>query len=170
MFKKIISGVMSAALLFTAAPFPAVSDTVTADAASSKHNYADLMDKSLYFYEIQQAGPLPEWNRVEWKSDSTMDDPVLGGWYDAGDHVKFNLPMAYSASMLAWGIYQYPKGVEDAGLMDTYVNNLVFALDYIAACDLGDEVIYQVGSGKDDHTWWGPVGLLKEGMEDNGHD
>ena len=170
MFKKIISGVMSAALLVTCTSYTAPAATVTADAATSKHNYAELMDKSLYFYEIQQAGPLPEWNRVEWKSDSTMDDPVLGGWYDAGDHVKFNLPMAYSASMLAWGIYQYPDGVEKVGLMDTYVNNLVFALDYLAACDLGDEVIYQVGSGKDDHTWWGPVGLLKEGMEDNGHD
>jgi len=22
--------------------------------------------------------------------------------YDAGDHVKFNLPMAYSAAMLGW--------------------------------------------------------------------
>jgi len=30
-----------------------------------------------------------------------MNDEVLGGWYDAGDHVKFNLPMAYSAQCLA---------------------------------------------------------------------
>jgi len=25
---------------------------------------------------------------------------LTGGWYDAGDHVKFNLPMSYSAAML----------------------------------------------------------------------
>ena len=173
MFKQITSGLISAALLFTSLNVPNIRDNKNdsiAVAAGSTQNYADAMDKSLYFYEIQQAGPLPEWNRVEWKADSTMTDPVLGGWYDAGDHVKFNLPMAYSASMLAWGLYQYPKGLDDTGLMDTYVNNLEFVLDYLADCDLGTEVIYQVGNGTMDHTWWGPIGLLQYGMEDNGHD
>ena len=73
-------------------------------AAADTQNYAEALQKSLYFYECQQAGPLPSWNRVEWRADSTLSDEVTGGWYDAGDHVKFNLPMAYSASMLAWGI------------------------------------------------------------------
>ncbi len=168
MFKKFISGAMSAAvaascLTFTAPAAPA------GVLAASEQNYADALDKSLFFYEAQQAGPLPEWNRVEWKTDSTMSDEVLGGWYDAGDHVKFNLPMAYSASMLAWGMYQYPEGLEKTGLMEQYANNVEFVMDYLAACDKGDEVIYQVGIGKDDHTWWGPVGLIEYGMEDNGH-
>ena len=74
-------------------------------AAADTQNYAEALQKSLYFYECQQAGPLPSWNRVEWRADSTLSDEVTGGWYDAGDHVKFNLPMAYSASMLAWGLY-----------------------------------------------------------------
>ena len=80
--------------------------------AAFSANYVEALQKSLYFYECQQAGPLPEWNQVEWRADSTMTDEVTGGWYDAGDHVKFNLPMAYSASMLAWGMYQYPEGLE----------------------------------------------------------
>ena len=82
-----------------------------------------------------------DWNEVEWRADSTMTDEVTGGWYDAGDHVKFNLPMAYSASMLAWGLYQYPDGLEKTGEMETYVNNLSFVLDYLAACDEGDRWI-----------------------------
>ena len=170
MLKKFTSGLLSAVILgasvMSSAPM-AVIDTATA--ADGKFNYADALDKSLYFYEVQQAGPLPEWNRVEWRADSTMQDPVLGGWYDAGDHVKFNLPMAYSASMLAWGLYQYPEGVEKAGLKTTYVNNLEFVLDYLADCDKGTEIVYQVGIGQDDHTWWGPVELLEYGMEDNSH-
>lgn len=170
MLKKLTGGIVSAVLL-AASTFSAMPAGVmtTVNAADGKFNYADALDKSLYFYEVQQAGPLPEWNRVEWRADSTMQDPVLGGWYDAGDHVKFNLPMAYSASMLAWGLYQYPDGVEKAGLKQTYENNLMFALDYLAECDKGTEVIYQVGIGKDDHTWWGPVELLEYGMEDNSH-
>lgn len=164
MFKKITSGVITAAMLVTA-----VSGGITLNTdAAFEANYAEALQKSLYFYECQQAGPLPEWNRVEWKADSTMTDEVLGGWYDAGDHVKFNLPMAYSASMLAWGLYQYPEGVEKCGEMTNYVNNLEFALDYLAECDRGDEVVYQVGNGTIDHTWWGPVELIQYGMQDSG--
>ena len=29
---------------------------------------------------------------------------LTGGWYDAGDFVKFNFPMAYSVTTLAWGM------------------------------------------------------------------
>ena len=105
MLKKLTGGILAAVLLASASvPAMPAKDMSTATAADSKFNYADALDKSLYFYEVQQAGPLPDWNRVEWRTDSTMQDPVLGGWYDAGDHVKFNLPMAYSASMLAWGL------------------------------------------------------------------
>lgn len=27
---------------------------------------------------------------------------LTGGWYDAGDHVKFGFPIAHSATRLAW--------------------------------------------------------------------
>ena len=165
MLKKITSGLLSAVMLAASTAFSMPMSSVT---AASEQNYADALDKSLFFYEAQQAGPLPEWNRVEWKTDSTMTDGVLGGWYDAGDHVKFNLPMAYSASMLAWGMYQYPDGLEKTGLAKTYQNNLEFVLDYLAECDKGTEAVFQVGNGTIDHTWWGPIGLIKYGMEDSG--
>ena len=168
MFKKITSGFIASVLLAgSIGSLGKLPSAVQADAASA-FNYADALQKSVYFYECQQAGPLPDWNRCEWKTDSTMTDEILGGWYDAGDHVKFNLPMAYSASMLAWGLYQYPGGLEETGLMTTYVNNLEFVLDYLADCDLGSEIVYQVGNGTIDHTWWGPVSLIQYGMEDSG--
>ena len=136
--------------------------------AASKFNYAEALQMSLYFYECQQAGELPDWNRVEWRGDSITMDEINGGWYDAGDHVKFNLPMAYSASMLAWGLYQYPEGVESCGEMTNYVNNLEYVMDYLAACDKGSSIVYQIGSGTVDHTWWGPVELYEYGMGDSG--
>lgn len=166
--KKFIATALAAATLVTSAGYPASVNTADVNAASASVNYAEALQKSLFFYECQQAGPLPEWNRVEWRADSTMIDEIKGGWYDAGDHVKFNLPMAYSASMLAWGLYQYPEGIEKCGEMENYVNNLEFVLDYLAACDLGDEVVFQVGNGTIDHTWWGPVELYQYGMEDAG--
>ncbi len=161
MFKKILSGFLSASMIAASLPAPVVQ-------AADKPDYAEALQKSLFFYECQQAGPLPDWNRVEWRADSTMIDEVKGGWYDAGDHVKFNLPMSYSAAMLAWGIYQYPDGVEKCGEMTNYVNNLEFVLDFLAECDRGKEVVYQVGNGTTDHTWWGPVELYEYGMGDAG--
>lgn len=154
------SGVLTATML---------SVPVNTVNAKTEQNYADALEKSLYFYECQQAGELPDWNIVEWRGNATVDDEIAGGWYDAGDHVKFNLPMAYSASMLAWGLYEYGDGVKDVGLWDMYQNNLEYALDYFVRCDLGDEVVFQVGNGQQDHTWWGPVELLEYGMADNGN-
>ncbi|MBQ9078545.1 MAG: glycoside hydrolase family 9 protein, partial [Ruminococcus sp.] len=132
MFKKLTCAAISAAMMASVAGTINISAPesdlfqTTATAASGNPDYAGALQKSLYFYECQQAGPLPEWNRVEWRADSTMIDEIKGGWYDAGDHVKFNLPMAYTTSVLAWGLYQYPEGIENSGEMQNYVNNLEF--------------------------------------------
>lgn len=144
MNKRIISLACTGAILAGAAGSLPVQNAGLHGAAADI-NYATALQMSLYFYECQQAGHLPAWNRVEWRADATTDDFIDGGWYDAGDHVKFNLPMAYSASMLAWGLYQYGDGVQACGEMENYVNNLSFVLDYLAACDLGDEIVFQIG-------------------------
>lgn len=156
---------LAAAMAVLTATLPAVP---AAPVKAAEQDYATALQMSLFFYECQQAGELPEWNRVEWRADSTTIDEVTGGWYDAGDHVKFNLPMSYSASTLAWGLYQYPDGVKQSGEMQNYVNNLEYVMDYFVRCDKGDSVVFQVGNGQMDHTWWGPVELYQYGMEDAG--
>ncbi|MBE6848852.1 MAG: glycoside hydrolase [Ruminococcus sp.] len=171
MLKKITGGIVSAVMLAASLGAAGFADAVqnnTVEAAENP-NYAEALQMDLFFYECQQAGPLPEWNRVEWKADATMIDEIQGGWYDAGDHVKFNLPMAFTASMMAWGLYQYPDGLEKIGEMENYVNNLEFVMDYLAACDQGDEVVFQVGNGTLDHTWWGPVEMYEYGMAEQGN-
>lgn len=157
--KKVLSLVLSTALLLS------VLIPSTSVSAESTYNYAEALQKSFFFYEAQQAGPLAPWNRVEWRGDSTMNDAVLGGWYDAGDHVKFNLPMSYSASMLGWSLYEYPEGYEKSGQMTIAKNNLKFVLDYFVACDKGTSVVYQIGDGGKDHVWWGPVEVIEKKME-----
>lgn len=164
MKKKLTAAVLAASMLLGTVP------TIPTAAAEASQDYASALQMSLFFYECQQAGNLPEWNRVEWKGDSNVIDEIDGGWYDAGDHVKFNLPMSYSASMLAWGLYQYPDGIEKCGEMTNYVNNLEYVMDYFVRCDKGDTVVFQVGNGTDDHTWWGPAELYEYGMLDSGQD
>jgi endoglucanase len=128
------------------------------------YNYGEALQKAIYFYECQQSGVLPSWNRVEWRGPSGLKDYVQGGWYDAGDHVKFGLPMSYSAGMLAWAAYEYKSGFETAGQWEALSNNLKFVLDYLVKCHQGSQLVYQIGDGSTDHSWWGPVEVLEEKM------
>ena len=41
-------------------------------AAADTQNYAEALQKSLYFYGCPQAGPRPSWKRVEWRADTTL--------------------------------------------------------------------------------------------------
>lgn len=47
-----------------------------------------------------------------------MQVDLVGGYYDAGDNLKFGLPMAFTTTMLAWGIIEFgclmPEQVENA--------------------------------------------------------
>ncbi|MEI6894108.1 MAG: glycoside hydrolase family 9 protein [Colwellia sp.] len=131
-------------------------------------NYGEALQKSIYFYEAQQSGVLPDWNRTEWRGDSTVNDgsdngiDLSGGWYDAGDHVKFGFPMAASATMLAWGVVEYPEAYEQSGQMVHIKNNLRFISDYFVSAYIEPYVLYgQVGTGSDDHSWWGSAEVIE---------
>jgi endoglucanase len=127
-------------------------------------NYGEALQKSLFFYEAQQSGVLPDWNRVNWRGDSGLNDgadvgrDLTGGWYDAGDHVKFGLPMAGSVTMLALGAIEYRSAYVQSGQLTHLLNNLRFVNDYfIKAHTAPNELYGQVGAGGSDHAWWGPA-------------
>ena len=111
-------------LTLGAVPGPAsaaVPATTGVQAAAPAFNYAEALQKSLFFYEAQVSGPKPAWNRVSWRGDSALTDgadvglDLTGGWFDAGDHVKFGFPMAFSTTMLAWGAVEYRDGYAASG-------------------------------------------------------
>ncbi|MFF0243341.1 glycoside hydrolase family 9 protein [Streptosporangium sandarakinum] len=150
-----------------AAPLPAVAQAAPASAAPA-FAYGDALQKSIWFYEAQQSGRLPSWNRVGWRGDSALNDgkdaglDLTGGWYDAGDHVKFGLPMAASATMLAWGAVEYRDAYDSAGQLTHLLNNLKFVNDYFIKAHPSPNVLYgQVGNGGKDHAWWGPAEAMQ---------
>lgn len=141
--------------------------TRAASAEEYPHNYAELVQKSLLFYEAQRSGRLPENSRLNWRGDSGLEDgkdvglDLTGGWYDAGDHVKFGLPMAYSAAILSWSVYEYRDAYKESGQLDVALGNIKWATDYFLKAHTAPYELWgQVGNGAQDHAWWGPAEVM----------
>jgi endoglucanase len=145
------------------------TDGTTSRSTDGSYNYGEALQKSIMFYEFQRSGDLDEDSqRNNWRGDSGMDDgedegvDLTGGWYDAGDHVKFNLPMAYTATMLAWSVYEKEDAYIEAGEYDEIMENIQWATDYFIKCHVSDnEYYYQVGDGSTDHAWWGSAEVMQ---------
>ncbi len=133
----------------------------------SQRNYGEALQKTLYFYDAQRSGALGASNRVPWRGDSALTDgadnkvDLTGGFYDAGDHVKFGFPMASSVTLMAWGAIEYPGAYRDSKQMPHLLANLRWATDYfLRASTTPDELWGQVGNGEADHAFWGAAEVL----------
>jgi hypothetical protein len=140
----------------------------TTRAQGPAFNYGEALQKSLLFYEAQQSGVLPDWNRFNWRGDSGLNDgsdvgrDLTGGWYDAGDHVKFGFPMAASVTLLAMSAVEYRSAYVQSGQLTHLLNNLRFVNDYFIRAHTAPTELYgQVGLGGTDHAWWGPAEVMQ---------
>ncbi|XP_022928924.1 endoglucanase 4-like [Cucurbita moschata] len=127
--------------------------------AMASHNYGDALTKSLLFFEGQRSGKLPPNQRVTWRKDSALHDglefgvDLVGGYYDAGDNVKFNFPMAFTTTMLSWSVLEFGK---DMGPDLPYaIDSIRWATDYLLkATSVPGFVFAQVGDPYADHVCW----------------
>ena len=135
-------------------------------AGSGQFRYGEALQKTFLLYEANRSGALPDDNRIEWRSDSTTTDgsdvglDLTGGYFDAGDHVKFNLPMTANSTMLAWGGIEYQEAYQQAGQFDELLEAVKWGTDYFLKCHISEggktkELYVQVGDGDADHAYWG---------------
>ncbi|KAL2629999.1 hypothetical protein R1flu_014685 [Riccia fluitans] len=124
-------------------------------------DYQDALEKSILYYEGQRSGPLPSTQRVTWRGDSALTDgsdvgvDLVGGYYDAGDNVKFGVPMAFTATLLSWGMIEYGQQIADAGQLDQELEALKWITDYLLKAIGGPTQLWvQVGNGDLDHACW----------------
>ncbi|KAG8379042.1 hypothetical protein BUALT_Bualt07G0047000 [Buddleja alternifolia] len=124
-------------------------------------DYGDALDKTLLFFEAQRSGKLPMNQRVKWRGDSGLHDGyaqgvnLVGGYYDAGDHVKFGLPMAYSMTMLSWAAIDFRTELVSLNQMGQTLRAIKWGTDYFIKAHPKPYVLWgQVGDGTSDHYCW----------------
>ncbi|KAK7316558.1 hypothetical protein RJT34_00112 [Clitoria ternatea] len=128
---------------------------------SKAFDYADALSKSLLYFEAQRSGRLPYNQRVTWRDHSGLTDgleqgvDLVGGYYDAGDHVKFGLPMAFTVTMLSWGAIEFWQQIADAGELEHTMEAIKWGTDYFIKAHTGPNVLWaEVGDGDTDHYCW----------------
>ncbi|XP_047942976.1 endoglucanase 13-like [Salvia hispanica] len=130
-------------------------------------DYGAALTKSLLFFEAQRSGKLPSNQRVKWRGDSGLNDgkadgvDLVGGYYDAGDNVKFGLPMAYTVTMLAWSVVEFGPQFEARHELSNALQAIKWGTDYLIKAHPKPNVLYgEVGDGGSDHSCW----MRPEGM------
>ncbi|KAK8916025.1 Endoglucanase 23 [Platanthera zijinensis] len=127
---------------------------------TAAHDYADALTKSILFFEGQRSGRLPPDQRANWRGDSALSDgssagvDLQGGYYDAGDNVKFGFPMAFTTTMLAWSVIEFGEFMPSGELRNAAAA-VRWATDYLLkTLALPDRVFIQVGDPTKDHNCW----------------
>ncbi|KAM7491481.1 hypothetical protein LguiA_034402 [Lonicera macranthoides] len=125
------------------------------------HNYGQALTKSILFFEAQRSGFLPSTQRVQWRGHSGLNDGkangvnLVGGYYDAGDNVKFGLPMAFTVTMMSWSIIEYGNQMASSGELGHAIDAVKWGTDYLIKAHPEPNVLYgEVGDGNTDHYCW----------------
>jgi len=131
----------------------------SAAVAAAQHDYGDALHKCILFFEGQRSGRLPPDQRVRWRRDSGLHDgaaagvDLTGGYYDAGDNVKFGFPMAFTATLMSWGLIDFGRSF---GPHKEEARKAVrWATDYLMKATARPNTVYvQVGDAFRDHACW----------------
>ncbi|MDP4180921.1 MAG: glycoside hydrolase family 9 protein [Bacillota bacterium] len=132
-------------------------------------NYAEALQKSIYFYDAEKCGPGVTGGRLEWRGDCHTDDTRIplskttlsktflskygsiidpdndgyidlhGGFHDAGDHVRFGLPQCYAAATLGWGFNEFRDSYKKIGEEQHIIDILKQFTDTFLRCSFLDE-------------------------------
>jgi endoglucanase len=170
-------------------PMPATSPAFTV--GTGKKLYAQALANSLYFYQNERDGqnyiPTPLRTAPGHLNDKSLtpyavpqfddDDNILGslqpvgspidasgGWWDAGDYLKFVQTHSYTVALMLIGVRDFPQQMGAAGNSD-FTAEAKFGLQWLTKMwdDNSQTLYYQVGIGTDfadspkllsDHDVW----------------
>uniref|UniRef100_A0A7N1A8Q3 cellulase n=1 Tax=Kalanchoe fedtschenkoi TaxID=63787 RepID=A0A7N1A8Q3_KALFE len=124
-------------------------------------DYKDALTKSIIFLETQRSGKLPPNHRPAWREDSGLQDgklmsvDLVGGYYDAGDNVKYGFPMSFTVTTLAWNAIFYKSELQAAGELGNAEAGIRWGTDFfLKAAAKKNKLYVQVGDPVLDHQCW----------------
>ena len=132
----------------------------------SAQDYAGLLDKVVKFYGYQRAGlktgTSGNLNGMNAHGgDNYNSHPLDGGWYDAGDFIKFGMPLGYSVYCLLKGYDIFPSQYTDLYKADNsagadnipdILNQCKYATDYLIKAVIDENtIIRDVGAAQAEH-------------------
>lgn len=82
-------------------------------------------------------------------SDPSYGKSLVGGFYDAGDAIKFNFPASFAMTMLSWSVIEYSAKYEAAGELAHVRETIKWGVDYLlktfnSSADTIDRIAAQV--------------------------
>ncbi len=135
-------------------------------------DYESLHNTLIDFYAYQRAGlkdadpynPFYSHSPYPHANDNYNGNRLDGGWYDAGDFVKFGLNLGFTVYCLLKGYDVFPACYDDRhgvnhetgpdGIPDI-LNEARFAVDYLIKAVVSDNaVVMDVGNAYADHRTW----------------
>jgi endoglucanase len=67
---------------------------------------------------------------------------LTGGYYDAGDNVKYQFPMAFTITLLSWSVMEYEEEILLADQLQFAHENIRWATDYFLKAVTGPTQIW----------------------------
>ncbi|HAH18627.1 MAG TPA: hypothetical protein DCL29_06445, partial [Eubacterium sp.] len=166
--KRILSIGISMAMVISSLPGGKAKEVN----AATQNNYVKALQEALYFYDANMCGDnVDYYSALSWRDNCHTDDEfyyfdgvirkvVKSGFHDAGDHVKFGLPQAYTATILGLSYMENADVYKKYGLTKHMKNISSCFYKYFSDCTgiLGNTVhgfCYQIGEPNLDHAYWG---------------
>ncbi|KAK8648924.1 hypothetical protein V6N13_129666 [Hibiscus sabdariffa] len=126
--------------------------------------YSDALKIAMQFFDVKKSGRLED-NKISWRGNSALTDgseaklDLSKGMYDAGDHMKFGFPMAFTATVLSWAILEYGGQMEAVNELELARESLKWITDFLVTAHPLENVLYiQVG----DKCWERPEDLKEK--------
>jgi endoglucanase len=142
-------------------PPPGVGTPLFADSQA-------LLDLSVRFYGAQRSGDGQNWllegASCHLNDGESIQAELSGGWYDAGDHVKVTLSIAYASYVMLKAYDAYASSFRDLdddrhggvpnGIPDV-LDQARYATDYLVKAHISEgELVGMVGNATADHRRW----------------
>lgn len=71
-----------------------------------------------------------------------MQVDLTGGYHDAGDHVKFGLPLAFTLSVMSWNVVEFGAQLRKAGQLGNTLNAIRWGTDYLLKASAGQDCLW----------------------------